>query len=80
MGKPGSKRKITVKVSKHVIPINIEPEEEEFYRAAETALRIRINELASAFVRPEDQDIILAAIAYELMLEALHLLQRIHGC
>lgn len=69
MGKSGSKRRITIRVSNQVIPINIEPEEEEFYRAAETALRIRINELGSAFKRPEDQDIILAAIAYELMLE-----------
>lgn len=70
MGETGNKRKITVKVAnKFFIPINIAPEKEELFREAETALRLRLNELGKTIKK--DEDFILAAIAYELMLEKI---------
>ncbi|MBQ4032942.1 MAG: hypothetical protein II620_03170, partial [Paludibacteraceae bacterium] len=67
MGKTEGDRKITIKVTKHQIPLHIKPEDEELYREAETALRLRLYELGKTIKR--DEDFMLAAIAYELMLE-----------
>ncbi|MBQ1651711.1 MAG: cell division protein ZapA [Paludibacteraceae bacterium] len=69
MGKTEGDRKITIKVTKHQIPLHIKPEDEELYREAETALRLRLYELGKTIKR--DEDFMLAAIAYELMLEKL---------
>ena len=69
MGAPAGKRQITIKVAQHSIPIYIEPEDEELYRVAETALKVRLNKLGSSFKHINGSEFVLAALAYELMYE-----------
>ncbi len=60
------KRIITINIYENKIPVRINPDEEELYRKAESALKGMLNEFANTFVG-KGRETILCCAAYELM-------------